>query len=75
MKYAGEMGSGTMIYISFFSGSSNPFRASASYSVPYSFFTDGRLLGRVIRSSQGRYLNGGQYKHSLNAYTQQASML
>jgi hypothetical protein len=32
------------------------------------------LLGRVISPSQGRYLNTGQHKHRINAYTQQTSM-
>jgi hypothetical protein len=27
------------------------------------------LLGRVISPSQGRYLNAGQHKHRINAYT------
>jgi hypothetical protein len=31
------------------------------------------LLGRVIRSSQGRYLNTGQHKRRINAYTHQTS--
>jgi hypothetical protein len=29
------------------------------------------LLGRVISPSQGRYLNTGQHKHRINAYTYQ----
>jgi hypothetical protein len=33
------------------------------------------LLGRVISSSQGLYLNTGQHKHGINAYTHQISML
>jgi hypothetical protein len=32
------------------------------------------LLGRVISSSQGRYLNTGQHKHRINTYTYQTSM-
>jgi hypothetical protein len=32
------------------------------------------LLGRVISSSKGRYLNTGQHKHIINAYTHQPSM-
>jgi hypothetical protein len=32
------------------------------------------LLGRVISPSQGRYLNRGQHKHRINAYTHQTSM-
>jgi hypothetical protein len=32
------------------------------------------LLGRVISSSQGLYLNTGQHKHRLNTYTYQTSM-
>jgi hypothetical protein len=33
------------------------------------------LLGRVISSSQGRYLNSGQHKHRTNAYTHKISIL
>jgi hypothetical protein len=33
------------------------------------------LLGRVISSSQGLYLNTGQHKHRTNTYTHQTSML
>jgi hypothetical protein len=32
------------------------------------------LTGRVISSSQGRYLNTGQHKHRIKAYTYQTSM-
>jgi hypothetical protein len=32
------------------------------------------LLGRVISSSQSYYLNTGQHKHRINAYTHQTSM-
>jgi hypothetical protein len=32
------------------------------------------LLGRVISSSQGLYLNTGQHKHGTNTYTYQTSM-
>jgi FAD synthase len=32
------------------------------------------LLGRVIGSSQGLYLNTGQHKHRINTYTYQTSM-
>jgi hypothetical protein len=32
------------------------------------------LLGRVISSSQGLYLNAGQHKHRINTYTHQTSM-
>jgi hypothetical protein len=32
------------------------------------------LLGRVISPSKGRYLNTGQQKHRINAYTHQTSM-
>jgi hypothetical protein len=31
------------------------------------FYTDGRILGRVISPSQGRYLNTGQHEHRINA--------
>jgi hypothetical protein len=33
------------------------------------------LLGRVISSSQGLYLNTGKHKHRKNTYTHQTSML
>jgi hypothetical protein len=33
------------------------------------------FLGRVISPSQGRYLNTGQHKHRINAYTYQISIL
>jgi hypothetical protein len=33
------------------------------------------LLGRVISPSQGRYLNTGQHKHRINAYTHKTSMM
>jgi hypothetical protein len=32
------------------------------------------LLGRVISSSQGRYLSTGQHKHRINTYTHQTSI-
>jgi hypothetical protein len=32
------------------------------------------LLGRVIRSSQGRYLNTGHHRHRINTYTHQTSV-
>jgi hypothetical protein len=32
------------------------------------------LLGRVISSSQGLYLNTGLHKHRINTYTDQTSM-
>jgi hypothetical protein len=32
------------------------------------------LLGRVISSSQGLFLNRGEHKHRINTYTQQTSM-
>jgi hypothetical protein len=32
------------------------------------------LLGRVISSSQGLYLNTGQHKHRINTYTYQTSI-
>jgi uncharacterized protein YraI len=32
------------------------------------------LLGRVISSSRGRYLNTGQHNHRINTYTYQISM-
>jgi hypothetical protein len=33
------------------------------------------LLGRVISSSQGLYLNTGQHEHTISTYTYQISML
>jgi hypothetical protein len=38
------------------------------------FSQTGGLLGRMTRPSQGRYLNTGQHKHRINAYTHQTSM-
>jgi hypothetical protein len=32
------------------------------------------LLGRVISSLQGRYLNTGKHKHGIKTYTYQTSM-
>jgi hypothetical protein len=37
-------------------------------------FTDGSTPWRVISPSQGLYLNTGQHKHRINAYTHQRSM-
>jgi hypothetical protein len=62
------------VCIFFFNGSSSAFRALASYSVPESFFSEVGLLGRVISPSQGLYLNTGQHKHRINAYTHHTSM-
>jgi hypothetical protein len=33
------------------------------------FYTDGRLLGWVIRPSQGRYLHTGQHRHRTTTHT------
>jgi hypothetical protein len=33
------------------------------------FYTDGRLIERVIIPSQGRYLHTGQHKHRINVHT------
>jgi hypothetical protein len=33
------------------------------------------LLGRVISPSQGLYLNIGQHRHRINAYTHQTSVI
>jgi hypothetical protein len=38
------------------------------------FSQTAELLGRVISPSQGFYLNTGQHKHRINAYTYQPSM-
>jgi hypothetical protein len=43
-------------------------------SVSWSFSQTVGLLGRVISSSQGLYLNTGQHKHRINAYTHRTSM-
>jgi hypothetical protein len=40
----------------------------------FDHFTDIGLLGQVISSSEGLYLNTGQHKHSLKPYTYQISM-
>jgi hypothetical protein len=40
----------------------------------HDYFTDVGLLGRVMSSSQNLYLNTGQHKQRLNAYTHQISM-
>jgi hypothetical protein len=54
--------------IFFFDGSSNPFRAQASYQFSNNFSQSVGLLGRAISPSQGRYLNTGQHKHRINAH-------
>jgi hypothetical protein len=43
-------------------------------SVSWSFLQTVGLLGRVISSSQGLYLNTGQHKHRTNTYTHQTPM-
>jgi hypothetical protein len=45
-----------------------------NFSVPLINLQTVGLLGRVISSSQGLYLNTGQHKHRKNAYTYQISM-
>jgi hypothetical protein len=60
--------------IYFFSGSSSTFRAQVFIQFLNLFSQTVVLLGRVIRPSQGLYLNTGQHKHRINAYTHQRSM-
>jgi hypothetical protein len=47
----------------FFNGSTAPCWALASFSLSWLFLQTVGLLGRVISSSQGFYLNTGQHKH------------
>jgi hypothetical protein len=50
-----------------------PWALASSFSFMIILQTVG-LLGRVISSSQGRYLNTGQQKHRINTNTHQTSM-
>jgi hypothetical protein len=58
----------------FFSLALQPPWALASLSVSWSFLQSVGLLGRVISSLQGLYLNTGQHKHRINTYTHQTSI-
>jgi hypothetical protein len=58
----------------FSTGSTAPLGPGLCLSVLWSFLETVGLLGRVISSSQGFYLNTGQHKHRLNRYTHQKSM-
>jgi hypothetical protein len=58
----------------FYNGSSSPFRARPLIQFRNNFSQAVGLLGRVISPSQGCYLNTGQHKHRMNAYTHQTSM-
>jgi hypothetical protein len=59
----------------FFSLALQPHWALASaFSASWLFLQTVQLLGRVISSSQGLYLNTGQHKHRINTYTHQTSM-
>jgi hypothetical protein len=62
------------LHIIFFSLALQPPWALASAFQFHDHFTDGRTPWRVISSSQGLYLNTGQHKHRINAYTHQTSM-
>jgi hypothetical protein len=64
----------THIYIYIFTGSTAPLGPGLWFSVLWLFLQTVGLLGRVISSSQGLYLNRGQYKHRINTYTYQTSM-
>jgi hypothetical protein len=44
------------------------------FSLSWSFSLTVGLIGRVISSSQGLYLNTGQHKQRINTYTHQTSM-
>jgi hypothetical protein len=50
-----------------------PWALASAFSFMIILLTVG-LLGRVISSSQGLYLNTGQHKHRINIYTHQTSM-
>jgi hypothetical protein len=56
----------------FFTGSTAPVGPGLFFSFMIILQTVG-LLGRVISSSQGLYLNTGQHKHRMNTYTHQTS--
>jgi hypothetical protein len=53
----------------FFTGSAAPVGTGLCFSVSWSFLQTVGLLGWVISSSQGLYLNIGQHKHRINTYT------
>jgi hypothetical protein len=58
-----------LIGIFFFSLALHPPWALPLLSVLWSFLQTVGLLGQVISSSQGLYLNTGQHKHRINTYT------
>jgi hypothetical protein len=58
----------------FFTGPTAPLSPGLWFSFMIILQTVG-LLGRVISSSKGLYLNTGQHKHRINTYTHQTSML
>jgi hypothetical protein len=65
---------GGFYYYFYFAGSTAPLDPGLWF---FSFMIILRtvgLLGRVISSSQGRYLNTGQHKHRIKTYTCQTSM-
>jgi hypothetical protein len=55
-------------------GSTAPWDPRLYFSVSWTFLQTVGLLGRVISSSQGLYLNTGQHKHRINTYTHQTFM-
>jgi hypothetical protein len=76
MKSAGHvahMGEKQNTYKVFFTGSTAPVEPGLFFSFMIILQMVG-LLGRVISSSQGLYLNTGQHKHRINTYTHQTSM-
>jgi hypothetical protein len=62
------------LYVFFFQWLYSPCWALAYSSGSWSFLQTIGLLGRVISSSKGLYLNTGQHKHRINIYTHQRSM-
>jgi hypothetical protein len=64
-----------MIFLSlfFFNGSFIPFRTMPSFSVPHSFFTDGRTPW-TSNQLVARPLSKHRILHRINAYTHQTSM-
>jgi hypothetical protein len=70
--YQWKMWTGVDLF--FFNGSSSPFRALPLIQFRNHFPKMAGLFGRVISSSQDLYLNTGQHKHRINAYTHKTSI-
>jgi hypothetical protein len=60
-----------IVSISFFTGSAAPLELGLWFFSFMIILQIVGLLGRVISSSQGLYLNTGQHKHKINAYAHQ----